>query len=123
MDVVYSLVHVKKFYKYSYEEKVELKSKGRPLPDITIETTGISRGKTYKRQFNKDIYSKNNWICGCNKKNALFCFPCLLFAGDKAWTEVGVTDLVHLTEKIKKHDNSKTALFPSKILLWISFSS
>ncbi|XP_018328999.1 zinc finger MYM-type protein 1 isoform X3 [Agrilus planipennis] len=52
----------------------------------------------------------NSWICGCNKKNALFCFPCLLFGGDKAWTEVGVKDLVHLNDKIKRHENSKRHL-------------
>lgn len=113
MDVVYRLINIKRFFKYSYEEKIELKKNGRPLPDITIEVAGVSRGKTYKRQFNKEIYSRNDWICGCNRKNALFCFPCLLFGGDKAWTEVGVTDLVHMSEKVKKHEHSKSHLHNS----------
>lgn len=107
MDVIYNLVTIKRFYQYSYEEKVKLKEDGRPLPDIIIQKQGCSRGKPYARQFNKDIYARNNWICGCNKKNALFCFPCLLFGGDKSWTEVGVTDLVHLSDKVKKHETSK----------------
>lgn len=110
MEVVFNLINVKRFFKYSYEEKIELKAKGRPLPDISIEKTGVSRGKSYTRKFSRDIYSKNEWICGCNKKNALYCFPCLLFGGDKAWTEIGVTDLEHLSLKIKRHENSKSHL-------------
>lgn len=35
--------NVKRFFKYSHEEKIELKAIGRPLPDITIEKTGVSR--------------------------------------------------------------------------------
>lgn len=110
MDVVHNLIYVRKFSNYSFEEKIKLKEEGRPLPDIFIEKHGSSRGKSYKRHFNRDIYSRKNWICGCNRKNALFCFPCLLFGGEKAWTQVGVTDLIHLSEKIKKHEVSKTHL-------------
>jgi hypothetical protein len=45
-------------------------------------------------------------MCGCDVKNALFCFPCLLFGGDATWTKTGVTDLGHLPEKTKKHERS-----------------
>lgn len=110
MDVVFNLINVKKFCRYSYEEKIALKERGRPLPDLSIDTVAVSRGKTYTRKFSKEIYTRNIWICGCNKKNAMYCFPCLLFNGDRAWTDVGVTDLVHLGDKIKKHSNSKTHL-------------
>ena len=109
-DVINNLLNVKKFFQYTYEEKINLKAKGRPLPDIFLEVQGSSRGKVYKRQFNRDIYTRNKWICGCNRKNALFCFPCVLFNGDKSWAVVGITDLVHLSEKIKKHENSKQHL-------------
>ncbi|CAH1117438.1 unnamed protein product [Phaedon cochleariae] len=110
MEVVFNLINGKRFFKYSYEEKIELKRQGRPLPDIFIEKSGLSRGKSYTRKFSRDIYFKNDWICGCNKNNALYCFPCLLFGGDKAWTEIGVTDLEHLSLKIKRHENSKSHL-------------
>lgn len=39
-------------------------------------------------------------------KQAVFCFPCLCFGGDFSWTKTGVTHLGHLSEKIKKHENS-----------------
>lgn len=112
MNVIYNLINVKRFFQYTYEEKIKLKQEGRPLPDLCIEKEGSSRGKSYKRVFNRAIYSRNSWICGCDKKHALFCFTCVLFGGavDKSWTQVGVTDLVHLTEKIKKHELSKNHL-------------
>ncbi|KAE9522185.1 hypothetical protein AGLY_017445 [Aphis glycines] len=49
---------------------------------------------------------KNKWLCGCEIKQALFCFPCLIFGGETAWTKIGVTDLQHLNAKIDKHENS-----------------
>ncbi|KAK4875694.1 hypothetical protein RN001_012116 [Aquatica leii] len=110
MDVIFKLSETK-FHKLTYQEQLAIKDQGRPKPKLKIEVAGKSRGKTYLRQFNMDVYSRNNWICGCNQKDALFCFPCVLFAddrGEKIWTETGVKDLVHLSEKIKKHENSKT---------------
>ena len=38
--------------------------------------------------------------------NSLFCFPCLLFGGDTAWTQQGIVDLKHLSNKIRKHECS-----------------
>lgn len=108
MDVVYNLINVKRFDKYTYEEKLELKKQGRPMPDINIEVSGVSRGRTYKRRCNRVvIYSKNDWICACNRKNALFCFPCLLYGGETLWTETGVTGLMHLSERMKTHERSR----------------
>ena len=69
-----------------------MQKEGPSLPDIVIELGAVSRGKAYKRKCSREVYNRNSWICGCNKANALFCFPCLLFNGDKAWTNVGVTD-------------------------------
>ena len=43
---------------------------------------------------------------GCAVDNALFCFPCLLFGGDKAWTVSGQKDLGNLNAKATKHASS-----------------
>ena len=54
-------------------------------------------------------FDRKAWLTGCGSKNALFCFPCLLFklsSSDSAWTETGVTDLKHLSERLKKHERS-----------------
>lgn len=101
----------KPFSTYSLEEKLEIKRLGRPLPDLEISKTcaasasGNSKART--RKFNRNIYSKNGWLCGCDEKHAFFCFPCTLFGGENTWTKYGVTDLVHIWEKIKTHEKSR----------------
>lgn len=99
-----------KFQNLDPQLQLAVIKRGRPLPPINIEVDGKSRGKTYKRQFNEDIYFRNNWICGSVQKNALFCFPCTLFGvegEEKSWRKNGVRDLIHLNEKLKKHETSR----------------
>ena len=70
-----------------------------------------NKDKEVTRKFNIDTYNRNEWICGCEITNSLFCFPCLLFGisdAERAWTKTGVTDLAHLSQKIKKHEVSKS---------------
>jgi hypothetical protein len=94
------------FSQLCLSEKSDVKDHGHPLPDLQIVITSSSRKSTYQRKFNPEIYSKHDWQCGCNVKSALFCFPCLHFGGDAAWTKTGVMDLGHSPEKIKKHERS-----------------
>ena len=88
-------------------EKNEIKQKGRATPDLDISQASSSRKSKYQRKFNREVYDRYKWLCGCNATNAVFCFPCLLFGGEYAWTETGVKDLGHLPEKLKKHDSSE----------------
>lgn len=97
----------KDFSRLSIDEKLQIKGTGRQKPELNIECTSKSRGKAYVRKFNVNIYSKYSWICGCDIKNKLFCFTCVLFGGDVHWTSHGVSDLTHLSEKAKAHENSK----------------
>lgn len=108
MNKISSLLN-KPFSTYSLEEKLEIKQLGRPLPDLDISKTyATSSGSRVRtRKFNHNIYSKNGWLCGCDEKHAFFCFPCTLFGGEVTWTKNGVTDLVHIWEKIKTHEKSK----------------
>lgn len=90
------------------DEKIHIKALGRPLPDICInQSAKCSKNRTYQRHFNREIYDAYSWICGCNLRNALFCFPCLLFGSNDAWSKNGVRDLGHLHEYAKKHSASK----------------
>lgn len=108
MDVVYNLIYVKNFSEYTHEEKLELKKRGRPMPVINIEARAVSRGREYKRSCNStEVYPKYDWICGCNRKNAFFCFPCLLYGGERVWTEEGLIDVQHMSQTLKRHDNSR----------------
>lgn len=87
-------------------EKIDIKIKGRPTPVLSLEENAKSRSYEYTRRFNKGVYEKHDWLCGCDEANALFCFPCLLFGGDPTWTKSGMKDLKHLQEKIAKHEKS-----------------
>ena len=56
----------------------------------------------FNRSFKAEYYEKTNWLCGCDKRNSLFCFPRLLFGGNP-WTKFGMKDINHLAEKIRNH--------------------
>ena len=97
-----------KFSQLSLHEKVAVKKRGRLTPDILISQPGISKNKKYIRSFNSEWYKRKSWLCGCEvKKNALFCFPCLLFGGDVTWTKDGFRNINKMKEKTEKHEKSK----------------
>ena len=81
---------------------------GRLMPMLNIVQTVKCKSRQFTRTFKPDIYDKHSWLCGCDDKNALYCFPCLLFGGNSMWTKYGVSDLNHLLDKVKKHESSKS---------------
>ncbi|CAH1103534.1 unnamed protein product [Psylliodes chrysocephalus] len=95
------------FIGFSLEEKLQIKELGRPIPDLKIEKQSGNGKKSRCRKFNKTIYDKNNWLCGCEETNKLFCFVCVLFGGDETWSKKGTDDLVHIWDKMKSHEKSK----------------
>ncbi|XP_043921895.1 uncharacterized protein LOC122797152 isoform X2 [Protopterus annectens] len=95
-----------KFDKLTLDEKLQIKKKGRPTPELKLSREGKSRDKTYTRTFNANVYKRHKWICGCEVANSLFCFPCILFGGEGSWTSMGVNDLKRMAAKIKKHEAS-----------------
>lgn len=98
------------FNRLTFEQKIEIKNSGRPKPDLILTQTTKGKNRDFNRTFKKDIYEKNDWICGCETTNHLFCFPCLLFSRrdtEPAWIKKGIIDLAHLAQKIKKHENTQ----------------
>ncbi|KAL7634398.1 UNVERIFIED_CONTAM: hypothetical protein RMT77_014775 [Armadillidium vulgare] len=91
-----------KFLQLSYDEKVTVKKRGRSTPDIQISQPGISN-KKYIRSFNFEWYQRKKWLCDCDVKNALFCFPYLLFGGDVTWIKDGFRNINKLKDKTEKH--------------------
>ena len=64
-----------------------------------LTTSGLS-----SRRVTKTWYLKHSWITGCSHSGKVYCFPCLLFGDsqrEKAWTQSGVNDWKHLSEKVK----------------------
>ncbi|XP_069505521.1 zinc finger MYM-type protein 1-like [Ambystoma mexicanum] len=98
----------KPFSGLAHSEKLEVKRLGPDRPDVKIEQSAKDRGKAYTRTFSMVWYEKKTWLTGSIAKRSLFCFPCLLFGGETAWTKTGVTDLKHLSEKTKRHESCKS---------------
>lgn len=97
------------FCALSLEEKLELKNSARPLPDLNIsQIQKKCKGKgEFTRRFDRIVYERKPWVCGCEETECLFCFVCLLFGGNDNWTKSGVNDLKNLNLKINKHENTK----------------
>ena len=64
------------------------------------------KGRKFKRKFNKQYYTTHKWLCGCEETLALYCFPCLLFGGEDAWTKLGFKNLAKIAERTKNHAKS-----------------
>lgn len=105
MNSVASLL-AQPFSSRSLEEKIAIKELGRPTPSLNISQEVKTKSRQFKRNFNADSYKKHGWLCGCNVRNALYCFPCLLFGGEQSWTKLGMTDIHHLNDRVKKHEAS-----------------
>jgi hypothetical protein len=75
------------------------------MPDLKLIQIIIKKTHQFTRSFTIDTYTKyDNWLYGCDKRNAVFCFPCLLFGGEMVRTKTGMTDLNHLNDRMKKHN-------------------
>lgn len=119
------------FSKLPIEEKLRIKSSGRPLPELRLSQRGErkSQNRTFVRHFSAEIYKRNNWICGCEVKNLLYCFPCVLFydpsvsTSEKHWARIGIKDLHHLPDKIRKHESSRGHILACTELAFLGRSS
>ena len=96
-----------KFSLLSLHEKVAVKKRGRSTSNIPISEPGISSNKKYIRSFYSEWCQRKSSLCGCEVKNVLFCFSCLLFRGDATLTEDGFRSINKMKEKTEKHENSK----------------
>ncbi|KAJ4447908.1 hypothetical protein ANN_09917 [Periplaneta americana] len=80
------------------------KSWYRPIGLIPVVDDDDDDDDDDVRKYNNEIYAKRLWLRGCEQNKSLFCFPCLLFGGDAAWTRSGVADLGHLPLKSKMQE-------------------
>lgn len=63
-----------------------------------------------------------NWLIYCKRKDALFCFPCIIFGKNQnVWTTAGFRDWQHLNPMLPRHENS---LYHKKSYVeWKTFES
>ena len=85
----------------------------RPMPVLKL--------KTGNRTFQKDWYTKKDWLCGSVLRNSLFCWPCLLFRPgvSQSWTERGYGNLRNNLPDGGKHEKSKSQMEAYK--MWKTF--
>jgi hypothetical protein len=63
--------------------------------------------KTCTRHFNTSLYEDILWLCGCDKLNKLFCWPCLLFPKEKhVFNSAGYSDNNNVYKPDRKHRHS-----------------
>ena len=94
----------RKFASRPYNEKEIIVKSLKPTPLLNIH----SKTKTYQRHFNKEIYGKFEWICGCAHLSKLFCWPCILFSQEvNIWNKFGFSDLNNLSKARKRHECSR----------------
>lgn len=61
------------------EKNIEIKKEGRPMPNLNIIQIKKTKSREFKRSFNKEVYSKHDWLCGCSKTYHCFVFLVYFF--------------------------------------------
>ncbi|XP_061890993.1 uncharacterized protein LOC133641128 [Entelurus aequoreus] len=99
---------IRNFSRLNRQSKQEVINAGRPTPELPdLIQTRVVRGQKLMRSFQKDWYTRKEWLCGCPTKKRLYCYPCLLFSkSDCVWTQMGYTDLKNLPRNLEKHESS-----------------
>lgn len=94
------------------DDKLRIIAEGKPSPHLKMapfmqvksETEG---GSLKTHQFSPSMYDDVQWLTGCEKRNAFFCWPCLLFKPPLGlWNSTGVTELSYLIEGIPRHEEA-----------------
>lgn len=110
MSEINSISKLKKlnFSLLPFKDKIAIKNSGRPKPMLVIIKESKFNNRVVTRCFNEEVYDKNDWVCGCDKTNKLYCFPCILFDGSpNNWSVFGVDDLSHLPARMKSHEKTQ----------------
>ncbi|XP_046857570.1 uncharacterized protein LOC124450958 isoform X1 [Xenia sp. Carnegie-2017] len=102
IDVISELQKKPFSVRQSGEQNILVKQ--RPIPNLQA-TTG-------NRSFQEIWYSKKDRLCGSSEKNALFCWPCLLFCpgSSSSWTQTGFKNMKNFLSDCKKHEKAKSHL-------------
>lgn len=104
------------FCNLTLEEKLAIKRLGPHQPN---DFSFFQMDSKKKRKFCSSWFTKKPWLTVSVEKESLFCFYCLLFDSgnehningcENTWTKTGFRDLKHLSEKMKKHEESAAHL-------------
>jgi len=79
----------KKLSLHTNEAKIKIKTLGRPVADLNFKKITKQKSGQYTCHFTNDYYSKYNWLCGCNLRNAVFSVSTIWRRNfmDKNWSD------------------------------------
>lgn len=86
-------------------QKYELKL-NRPTPHLKLE----HNEGNFSRKFQFSWYSKYHWLTGCDQRDKMYCFVCLMFGGEKQWTVDGISLIKNFIRQAEKHSISRKHL-------------
>ncbi|XP_053556369.1 zinc finger MYM-type protein 1 [Bombina bombina] len=114
-----TISNLRNFSRLDFPSKIEVIIKGRPMPELKDL---VQKDKTMTRTFQMEWYQRKDWLCGCDAKNRLYCFPCILFSTtDNVWTNAGFGDLKNLSRRVNKHEKSTSHI--QNQFAWKTFGS
>lgn len=103
-DIVYTMLNTP-FQTLGYEEKVRIKTEGRPVPQLNIQKPN---GKLSVFNTNTSWYRRYPWLTGSVTTKRLYCWPCLLMGSkSQTWSVQGFNDIKNLDRATKRHDQTK----------------
>lgn len=107
------------FHSRTRQQKIECILQGKPRPAldrlVSVEAKTPSSADSMEGNntkfviiFDKASYDHVEWLTGCDERQALFCWPCILFRSSQnyLWSKTGLTDLSNLGESIKQHERN-----------------
>ena len=103
-------VIIKPFYRRDFTEKISIKERGRPTPQLpSLSVLCKDRNREYTRHFCATNYVKHKWLTGCPNLNKLFCWPCLLFSNENTvWSKEGFSNIAALAFSVNRHEKTKS---------------
>lgn len=101
MGVIIDDILERPFFNRSDDERLKIILDGKPRPVLLDMKLPSAKNEG---KFDDSIYDKEPWITACEKRQAYFCWPCLLFTQEQqSWNTTGFNDLRHLVDAIMKH--------------------
>lgn len=99
----------KPFLARTHQDKKRIVMAGKPRPVLRISAvTFTEKEGIVNKDFKVDMYDEIPWLTGCEKRQSLFCWPCLLFEKSGIWTSTGVSDILFLYEGASEHQKTRT---------------
>lgn len=95
------------FNSRSQRDKIQIVLGDKPRPLLKLSGVKLTENNgIICEDFKTSAYDKISWLTGCERKNNMFCWPCLLFGLPSIWNSTGFSDIMLLTDEALEHEKS-----------------